>query len=54
MELMKDYVVTMEIGKVSQRPIIRKKNMSPINIGIPKKWEATSISQKLRGRIGKI
>lgn len=40
---MKGYIITMEIGSVSNRPIIGEKNMSPINIGIAKKEEETKI-----------
>lgn len=52
---MKDYVVAMETGRISNRPIIRgEKSMSPINVGIVKKWEETDISEKESRRIDTI
>lgn len=45
---MKDYGITMETGSVSNRPIIRKKSISLINIGIVKSGKKL-IFQKRQG-----
>lgn len=45
---MKDYGITMETGRVSNRPIIRKKSISPINTGIVKSGKKL-IFQKSQG-----
>lgn len=47
---MMSYMVTKEISRASNRPIIiKKKSMSPINIGLLLGlWEETNISEKAR------
>lgn len=46
---MKNYTVTMEIGRAPNRLIIRKKSRSPINIGLLLGLcEETNISEKAR------
>lgn len=46
---MKSYMVTMEIKGAYNRSIIRKKSMSPTNIGLLfGLWEETNILEKAR------